>query len=135
MICINNWDDLENILKEKDEKVYIILGQEPYKLSLEKNFKVEVVKKKGVYANNKFKEIAFLVTDWQVITASLEAVFNLLFGEYALVILAWLRNNNISAEKFASYLWRNNRVILINRKEQETSIYRFISKYLKKEKK
>lgn len=107
--------EFESYLKEKTkEQLNIILGQEPYKLSLNGTpFKVENTKypyrKLGGY-------VAFLVTDWIKIQDSLEMICNLLFNGSvnSLKVLAYLRENKIKANEFSDYLFCNYGIILTN---------------------
>lgn len=107
--------EFESYLKEKTkEQLNIILGQEPYKLSLNGTpFKVKNTKypyrKLGGY-------VAFLVTDWIKIQDSLEMICNLLFNGTvnSLKVLAYLRENKIGADGFSNYLFCNYGIILTN---------------------
>ncbi|WP_421345840.1 hypothetical protein [Aeromonas veronii] len=64
-----------------------------------------------------YNEIAFLVSDWIKIQDSLEMIFNLLCGSHkkSICMLAYLRENNISALEFALYLNVRHNFIFINR--------------------
>lgn len=108
-------EEFKNLLKNKSQnELKIIIGQEPYKQSLN-NIEFKVTNESCPY-DKLGKEVAFLVKDWIKIQDSLEMIFNLLFNGSinSLKVLAYLRENSIKAHEFADYLYRKYRIILTN---------------------
>lgn len=111
---VKEFEDQFDISNNNENTIKIIIGQSPYKQKLNKiQFKVSSTKAPFKY----FRYIAFLVTDWIKVQDSLEMIFNLLFASSfkGLEAISYLRSHRISAEDFGLYLYRQHRILLVNR--------------------
>lgn len=116
-------DSFEETFKDKIKKpdtnsLKIIIGQCPYKLSLEtpkgkKNLKV---KNERYPYSDIDKTTAAFVTDWMKIQDTLEMMGNLLFNKSknCINVLSYLRCEGIKANEFADYLFDYYKIILTN---------------------
>jgi len=96
--------------------IKIIIGQEPYKQSLNNiTFNVVPIKSR-VAIYNDLNNIAFLVSEWIKIQDSLEMIFNLLFGSsLSIEAISYLKKHSITPQDFAESLYYNANILLLNR--------------------
>ena len=112
--------------------IKIILGQEPYKQSLNSTIFNVVPTESSVTIYNNLNNISFLVSEWIKIQDSLEMIFNLLFGSSrSIEAICYLKKHLISPQDFAESLWKNSNVLLVNRmvngQDQQRLIINFIA--------